>query len=129
MYYDGRVPTLVYWLGEPKATHGFQLRVALPPDYDEKEPRSLDSFLGDPVLTTLAPGSLLEIDPSEDTDEAPYTPEQFIESSHSAVSGTGPRVLLGRFRAPARRKTHAEACRIAHENVEFYIGLALQDAS
>jgi cytochrome P450 len=70
---------------------------------------------------------LLGIDPSEKTDQAPCTPEEFIESFHAAISGTGLRILLGRFESLAPKAGYADVCRRVHEYIEYYIGQALED--
>jgi cytochrome P450 len=72
---------------------------------------------------------LLGIDPSEEPEQAPDTPERFIENFHAAVLGTGLRIMLGRFRNLAPKAAYIDVCRRAHEYIEYYIGQALADSS
>ena len=69
---------------------------------------------------------LLGIDPSE-RDQAPYTAEQFVDSFHVAIYGTGLRIMLGRFKGLAPKVAYVEACKRAHDYIEHYIKRALED--
>ena len=71
---------------------------------------------------------LLGIDPSK-KDQAPYTAEQFIDSFHVAIYGTGLRIMLGRFQGLAPKAAYVQACLRAHEYIEYYIKCALDDSA
>lgn len=72
---------------------------------------------------------MLGIDPSEESEQAPDTPEKFIQNFHAAVLGTGLRIMLGRFKNLAPKAAYIDICRRVHEYIEYYIRQALKDYS
>ncbi|KAF1950710.1 cytochrome P450 [Byssothecium circinans] len=93
-------------------------------------PLNGSSFDLQPLLfTTFLNNSLhflLGVDPSVDSEGAPCTADEFIEHLHSALRGTGLRVMLGRLRRLAPKKAYQQACRRAHEYLDFYVHRALE---
>ncbi|PSN69739.1 hypothetical protein BS50DRAFT_295369 [Corynespora cassiicola Philippines] len=53
--------------------------------------------------------------------------KEFIERFHAAVFGTGLRVMLGRLKCLAPKAAYVDACKRAHDYVEYYIRHALED--
>lgn len=69
---------------------------------------------------------LLEIDPSEGTDQAPYSSKEFIESFHATVFGAGLRGMLGYFKSIAPNAAYVDSCIRARECIEYYRKQALE---
>jgi cytochrome P450 len=68
---------------------------------------------------------LLGIDPTKDYKDAPQTSTEFIAAFHDALFYTMFRILLGRAWLMVPQKKYVDACRKAHEYLDYYIDRAL----
>lgn len=68
---------------------------------------------------------LLGIDPAKNYQGAPHTSTEFIAAFHDALFYTMFRITLGRAWSMVPQKKYLDACRKAHEYLDYYINLAL----
>jgi cytochrome P450 len=68
---------------------------------------------------------LLGIDPTKEYKGAPHTSSEFITAFHDALFYTMFKILLGRVWFMLPQKKYLEACRKAHEYLDYYIDQAL----
>jgi cytochrome P450 len=72
---------------------------------------------------------LLGINPNEDYKGAPHTSAEFIEAFHDALFYTMFRAILGRAWFIVPKRKYLDACRTAHEYLDYYIDQALNHQS
>ncbi|KAF2677207.1 cytochrome P450 [Lentithecium fluviatile CBS 122367] len=71
---------------------------------------------------------LLGIDPTKDSEGTPHTSEQFINAFHDALFFIVLKMILGEAWKLAPQTKYFNACKIAHEYLDFYVDQALAEA-
>jgi cytochrome P450 len=70
---------------------------------------------------------LLGIDPTKDYKDAPHSSSEFITAFHDALYYTMFKMLLGRVWPLLPQKKYLDACKKAHEYLDYYICQALSE--